>query len=842
MTQNMKRCGVLILLNILWPATAMAVLNRPNPSEYPNPYVIMNENSLITQELPWLVVSNRENAPIWDVLESQKQQIASANYLEKFEVINRNGGGLNVNSLDRKGVTGWMDMRHLILIPNSIIDPKTQVRHKVFLSVRMDEGQETEQGVGCLRTRKGPGIGIEKEESSASGRYHFLISANETAQVQTLFYYVYAVSFDDDQQDYQDAATFKDADYFFIGESPSVSDVTEHKDTFKGWIPRCAAVDWDTRQAVEKLPHRDPEDWDAHKFEYRDTLDAYMRLSEQEQQQFWDQQGRLVNDNQDDATGRIVRDQGEGPSRRGQDLRDLILKIGYEVERNGVISERIGYAGDANPTNLSNNLAIQQELAKFQAEAKSIEIFFLVDATQSMTPVLRAASQVAGKIMGQLQQLRDEGFDITFHGALYRDASDEMRYDEFKGDENQLAAFFCPSDDQNCGGKAFSNPNDPYPYYPEDLFNAMKNAANTRWTNPYSTKILVILGDAGNHDSATSPSIQQIITQLRDKYIFPYAIQFQHDYTGSTDQQHRLEQEAMRKFVTDLRTITEQVYGDELLGIQGVQSVSDPESALEEYVAPLLESFRKLVDDLSAIRHGHKALLNTLCDIVYEEDAQMQRCQNAAIRNPEEFTAYVQNNPSANDDGQHLQRVAPILHKLNQIRRSNPDLADLLFKRPELTFWEGYMVTKNQRRELTRPVLLLGLFELNHIQTAIQTITGNYKFCDQAQNHQLLVQAMSTILGELLQLDPDMVTNDQIEKWLDTALVGQNGTFLATPEIVETMCNNKQLWDKFINALMKTTHAIDQLTTTRPEEKVYRDTNLNPYFWVYPEEIFPPAK
>ena len=418
----MKNCSIIlanIFLILLCGPALLYAINRPDPDIYLNPYSLMvtdEEQMFYLSGQSWYVMCNRADAPIFD--QPIGEQIDKAEYLERFKVTARKDSYVHVQYKTKKGNDwiwrdkGWMDMRHLILTQRAIKDPQTKVYHKAFQMIRIEDRDHTEEGLNSLRLRNGPGEGVEPGQSKAEGQYTFLTQAENISRVGSLFYYVYGVAFNDnDEKKYQDIEKFKNADYFLIGEITSMDSADMKKGkkgSIKGWIPKSGAILWDTRQALEKLSDRPSEDWDAHKFSNRPLLGRYFFLKDNaEAEQIF------LAENAED----IVRDLGEGPPESGQTLRDLVLDVGHQQEnKNGIVSEFIGYSGYSAKRNLvstsdesheeQRQQQLQQVLRDMQQGAQYLEVFFLVDATSSMGPSLNAAAQVTKKMLSQIKALK----------------------------------------------------------------------------------------------------------------------------------------------------------------------------------------------------------------------------------------------------------------------------------------------------------------------------------------------------------------------------------------------------------------------------------------------------
>ncbi len=140
--------------------------------------------------------------------------------------------------------------------------------------------------------------------------------------------------------------------------------------------------------------------------------------------------------------------------------------------------------------------------------------------------------------------------------------------------------------------KAYSKKGDDYS---EDLFSAMNQVIdgwNNHYTHPMSVRVMIILGDAGDH-GRNSGMMEKVITKLKENIILPIAIQFQHSHRKPNDA--GIEQEAMDAFVNQLSQINQSIYT--IPQLQKVQSIPKKAFAgnLEQYVISVSNTIVELV-------------------------------------------------------------------------------------------------------------------------------------------------------------------------------------------------------------------------------------------------------
>jgi hypothetical protein len=153
-------------------------------------------------------------------------------------------------------------------------------------------------------------------------------------------------------------------------------------------------------------------------------------------------------------------------------------------------------------------------------------------------------------------------------------------------------------------------------------------------------------------------------------------------------------------------------------------------------------------------------------------------------------------------------------------------------------FVNAYIPIKEKKRDITRPVLLLSAGEIGQIVSSIDALTQYHRSCNPEIKNKILKQAMITVVGELLQVNPYSITDEECKKWFNVA-IPYDRSFLGTFDILEKMCDNPELWADFLKKLEKAKYFLNKLMSERPADRIYRDINTLSYFWIYPEEILP---
>jgi flagellar hook-basal body complex protein FliE len=775
-------------------------LFMPNEAFYPNPYSLMTENTIESfKGHDWYVYSNKKRA---EILNENGQLLRHTKYLERFKAVERVNSFLKVISVNDNSEAGWIDMRDLILLGRPIKN-EYSVLQKVFLKVKLKEAANSAAGINSLRFRDGPGE-PNKED------YKYLIKKDEINKVSSLFFYIYGVHFNDEKKNediinsrYININIFKDADYFLIGQQVSLSpedikrSATEKNKAIRGWIPRSSVVLWDNRQALQdiKSEHRD-----AHKFKYYDNLLKYFKFSSDKKREHFITE--LVNNKDAD------KDIGAGNPKSGQALRYLVL---FPEKLDEIQYAYIGYTGE------HQGIAKQQEtLGKIQEGFNYLDIFFLIDATKSMGIPIKAAANVVNNLITSFK--KDKSISLKLNAAVYRDESEKSRvYDEWDKRKNRNLA------DWLANVKAKSKSSDDYQ---EALFTGIKRAlSGWNFSHDFSTRILIILGDAGDNGRG-GLNVSSVANLLEEKNVLPLSIHFNHALhriknskeavcddaklrSYSKDYRSSKERMAMCSYIEQMEKLNRHFYHKtpELINIPSMKG-DDFEKRLKVSVEDIVKKAKNSIESIRAVRQGQKSLSE-----VYKETEKTSSSITAGL----------------------------FMAQMEMLRKKHPELADIITKRPELGFVNAYIGIKEKKHDITRPVLLLSAGELGRIISSIEAVTQYHRSCNPEIKDKILKQAMAIIVGELLQVNPHSITDEEVRNWFNIA-IPDDRTYVGTFDILETMCNNPELWAGFLKKLEKARHFLNRLLSERPEDRIYRDINTLSYFWIYPEEIFPTVK
>ena len=808
----------------------------PDKKFYPNSFELMVERDIEGYEgYDWVVFANKKGVTLTNDV---GRTVSKAKFLEPFKVVDRRfeERKVKVVPFPDGGAGGWVDMCDLIL-HDQAIRSSIRVPHKIFLKVKLREATDAAEGVDLLRFRNGPGEGGGKQ-------YDYLIKREEVNRVGSIFLYLYGVHFqtNDDLQRYldlldrcrrdklpecMDLDLFKGADYYLVGAPLSVStENIKNDNAIRGWLPKEAAVLWHTRQALEttETKGRMPE---AHRFNKRPDLLEYFGIP--------DSQGRSEFIKKLVEEDKAERDDGSRTKKSGQELRYLVLE---NNERKGIASAYVGYSGAGysvgkeEKAEKENVAKAHETMAKWQSGSKYVDLFFLIDGTKSMGDALVDVSNV---VEGALDNLKkDPSFQLNYHAAVYRDRSEgKQQYVEWdRQTQPDLAKWL----------RAVKPISDPLDDFSEALFESIdKTLQNWSFSHEFSTRILFILADAGDDDDnkPIDKKISDTVKLLKEKCVLPLVLHFNHpldkidpnkigaicdlkdirpvmfrsreEFDAYTQSK---EYKAMCEFKSQMRKVNESMYA-RAPNMHPVPTLEEGalEKKLENYVQNVVLKTSWMIEELKKIRQGQKSVLD-----IYQEFEHASESSESSAFTGGLFQA-----------------------QFEMLRERHPELAEVLEKQPELAFLNAYMPVKDKNHRIMRPVLFISAAEIGRILTHIQTLHNEHRTCTPDAPSMTLKVSMLSVLGDLLQIPPNLVTDEQLDDWFDIILKG-DASFVGAPDILKELCKNRDNWDHFLNKLKMAERYLIEIEKKRPEDITYIDLNDARYYWIYPEDIFPSLK
>ena len=814
-----------ILGFLLLPVTGKAeYLCRPSLTDTLNPYeMIDQEMRPVTGHChPWEVYANKDGAPITDVNKNLYIGL-STRFLEPFVALRKYEDLIEVCPQDdfdydkkecRAKKRGWISMKDLLLLRMALRN-KQKIYQKAFIKVKVDEmiGQDSVKNdakILCFRSGPGP-IGAE------IGSYRSLSSKDDIPKIGNLFYYIFSVAFENDKKKlFTGSSLISLADYFLLGNS-----ITSNEDNLKnnilGWLPKESVVPWETRQALEMVEKRSIP---VHKFATEQDLNMYFRTPISQREIYLDE---LIKNK------RAEKDTGVDPVFTGQMLRPLILKL---VKHNPgelpLESALIGYTGDLLIKGGGEKIQkidknILTDLALISEGTKHVDVFFLIDGTTSMEPVISLAAKTITKIRKELNQYND--LKIFIRAAIYRDDKAGIREYQIWHGKGDPAQWLSSVDIR-------MNPADDYR---ESLFEGIfRSVKDWKFSHPRSVRLLVILGDAGdNGRSSNLTNSNEVARLLMKQQIYPLPIHFNHPLTrenldpgkfGAICDEKRLdklpstyvnasERSAMCGFVNDM---------DRVISIMNT-GIVNPKARIRKTNSMHVHDLETFLN--ACVGHLRDSLNISVTKI---HDA---RSGTIGARQTEKQQDYDPNDA-----------ISPMFeYRMEKLKRKYPDLAVLLENRAEMAFLKAYVPISYEDKTMMRPVWLLSNLELDSIDNGVGAIRRIGKAgCDIEDLGPQLRTAVLSALGDMLSMSPKEVSDEMLDSWVGLDIVSDQNSYVdLAKEMMEEICWNKNKCENFINQLEKVDENINKIKKDSSGERKYYDKSGSIFYWVYPHELYP---
>jgi len=809
------------------------VLGYPkNDNLYNNPYEMMHSEAIGKIEnhneyLTWTVIANKQNAKLFMNTGGMFEENGHyADYLQLFHVLSRNGYYLEVKALNKPlKENQWLHMKDLILLERSIKNPKSQIYMKAHPLVKLDSFDN----MNAIKLRNGPGE--TRNHYSKTNAYQYL----DTIRVGDIFLYIYGVYFDEKNDNYLESYfhidNYKDAKYFLVGKTAGLCP-EEAGETILGWLPNESIVLWPSRQGLDVIPDR-KHNW-AHIFSQEDQIQKYFIAKNKSNEYI-----KKIKD-------LIVQDKGGMLSFCSGSMKPIV--IDHPLHNEDLEYANIGYSSRKNVKSVTRHEDQKEQitLADLRKLSKNIEVYFLLDATKSMDSCFRASAIIVQEIMDHLS-----GYDCQFYAGIYRDTNDGIhKFEEWNNDSGKSLSQWLNTVET----KTFKGPDNDYQellYY--GIFQAVKS-----WRKKFKTKIgirmMLIIGDTGNTEY-NKTTIAQVSNSLTENTILPMALHFVHKPKNAD------EQKAIKQFKGDLRVVYKMLSTDSLIPFETVD-VSDIESSIfyeylpsqiklkkttnrvviyfQRIINTYIQFIKKYIEyGLSEVILGQKSLIQMICDkgISKNSEAHEKCCKckdlNCLIKVVSEYREY-----SPQDVNNDIGFPIALLKMLGD---KCPECLSYLTKKPEAGFAEGYIAVKQDNHLISRPIWLLSFQELENIKYKTQsflshTYTGN---CE-GKVHKTVIDALSVIIGQSLDIQPDEITKEQIKKWFNIVIDSDRTSIL--PELARKLCRDTKAFLELKQKLREIPKNIKRITYDLKDEREYKSLELdskNAYFWVYPEELFP---
>lgn len=820
--------------------------SAPDSRDWPNPYKMLKAKKINGNKgWKWEVFAAYKGAPLErgngslvgkEGSAHALDDVRPADFLEGFSVINHMVTKLQVRSMVDQRV-GWMDMRDLLVFARPIRTLR-DITLKAFLRIDlgrrgMDIVQGEERGIDLLRFRDGPGI------PGHGNDYKYLISQNDVNQVSSLFLYIYAVHFSNDKQ--MTIAEMKEdidnyfelynnldnVDYVLLGTSLSFNaEDLPTGEIIRGWLPAAAVQYWGTRQAVEAVPGTP-----AHLFKNKTDLLKYFDLASQQRQAFFHEL---------EVEGKVQRATGEAINLRGQDMRYLVLERSTQPIHTvlaGVsdIAQRDGEQSTSQdePTIREQRSQLNQTLARAQLASTYLDLFFLVDGTTSMEGPVESAAKVIENLLEQTRSMRD--VKVSIRAGVFRDQSDTTNpvFEDWDSRWGRPADWLriLLKEGRICSGTDED--------FDESLLYGIRSAIRAwkpHFKHPNSLRVMFVLGDAGDNSKALETAMAATRNSVNGEDIHILPIHFNHPLKDDSNKQLGplsqlsaiCEEEQWRIRISDM-----------------YESSYAAEKAMDKYKS----SFERIamcnfIEQMAELAKIDSDMVRSLADNIDFVLAELTREYLSGSLNMVRVLQKVRQGrftikEAEEEMGLHGDIAMGIFqHRIRQMKQHMPELSKMLEQRPDLAYSELFIAEEDGNRQLLRPVLLISQRELGKIVSSMTNFIQQYRQCTQETYKRLVAESLTTLLGEVLQLDPDLVTDNDMENWTKIA-VDRETSYLGAPKLIEEYCKDNEKWVRFLARLQQAEGSLKPLLADPEHPRRFADISGVIYYWLYPEELFP---
>jgi|GEM_PF-2653091 len=463
-------------------------LSQVSVLERPADFVLLTDDIKINYKadsegsgLDWVVFSAKDNNPTY--LTSDAREVKRyASFLEKLYIVDVVGRYAHVYKDERLGLDGvfstaavdygWIELKQLVLTPNSLVTGNKIARKGMVLNT---SGSLMKSG-SVVDNAEFVNYYLDPELSMKTG--------DQTKIFQ--IFYIYKIF-------YKSGSPFS----YLVGIGDRVGDVSDNnvvKTTIKGWIPAERVVNWDTRIAVEpNFEGVAAEERLAKgiKTSVFNSYDMCVRF----------QQGEPVSDKfiAWDSDSYLERKNGEW-------IRFPLISEDNNIYSLGVMGSLEDLKGNELLTT-EENADIRAVTGQTSTQLRTINILFVVDGTSSMqqyfqSSIVPAINQIAVTLI-ENQKLNS----FNFGALVYRDADEGDRltetipltpnYDEVMDRLKAVKAIDIA--DLSAG---------------EALYKGVYEGFRGVLNRDDETNVVIIIGDAGNREDARTHVDEEKLVNL----------------------------------------------------------------------------------------------------------------------------------------------------------------------------------------------------------------------------------------------------------------------------------------------------------------------------------------
>ena len=463
-----------MLLAILLPQFAMAEalkpMKMPSLEAYRNPEILWDKDAEEidrTYGSPWNVWAARNDLELFSQPPASGGERIKrrANFLQEFKVLNKRGAYVLLCDPESLKEFGWASVKDLIILNQAFKDERTTITHKAILVNKFESSDVDPSRINIVEPLLSPAPTAQKR----GDRIKIL-------EFASIYQYHYPNA----------AGSSKGApDYVLLGKAPTFSiwdqdGPSSINSIILGWVPTNRVLLWDTRQALEPNGKR--------------KFPIFYFKSGKYLEQFY--QNPVVGPDED---GLVVT----------HDTKDKIIRVPLppNAPRYPIRQEDKGWTvigiPEATFGEVVEDARIISGIESEMTGACHLDVVFVIDGTMSMMRYLRDAGVAAETVMDQILKIKRERslgeLMLKFGAVVYRDYKDgDEVYDAARLTSNvgSMKRWLNAMTAKN--NEVFDE--NPDAYFPEAMFQGLVRAASDEigWQKS-STKVIIQIGDAGNH-------------------------------------------------------------------------------------------------------------------------------------------------------------------------------------------------------------------------------------------------------------------------------------------------------------------------------------------------------
>ena len=505
------------------------------PYKYLKPHYNGDPDTTATTNFPWVVFSDRDKNPTYTEPNGTKVRM-TMNFLDYFYVIDQQNGFLHIFKDDKFAAIerklgsnatdyGWISEKNVLLWKRSLLNEQNVSKKAILLNtIEFAEDKIDPNQIKKVQFYNDPG---------------FHTPANYESNIYEVFY-VYKV-----------VGPLQKPKAVLLGTKHKFDGYSDRKN-IQGWVDARRLAMWDHRVAA--LPNTEDNATAERK---NNNIKASIFPTKESAIKFRDKQLLDENDLRIWASDSCLKQEEYKSSYDRFPIlsNQKTIQNDKDVFQIGAIGEVKSVSGKK--INEFNFADTKEKFNIGRANARNINIVFVIDGTKSMQPYFNSVSESIIESMSTLST--DKKNNFKFAAFVYRDQS------EGEDQRVEIKTLTSNYDEIACWlrtRKAFSNPGDPD--YGEALNFGLKTGLRRISLPPQESNFVILIGDAGDNGRQNDPTSTPVIDVI--DLLFQYKcnfIAFQVNNPGSKDYinfisqtRHILSQLAGKYYQDNLPTAT----------------------------------------------------------------------------------------------------------------------------------------------------------------------------------------------------------------------------------------------------------------------------------------------